>query len=115
MKLFGIANCDTVKKARAWLNDHGVAYEWIDFRKTPPARTLLMQWSRVAGWQALLNRRGITWRQLDPATQSLVSDEASAIALMAAKPTLIRRPVIHAGDALILGFDPDDYARRFAR
>lgn len=113
LRVHGIPNCDMVKRARAWLGEHAVRYDWIDFRSSPPSRDDLSRWSRAAGWEALLNRRGTTWRTLDREQQSRVRDEASAIALMLEHPTLIKRPVIEAGDDVVLGFDAGDYARRF--
>ena len=115
MKLHGIVNCDTVKKARAWLDARGIAYDWIDFRKTPPSAGDLARWSRAVGWEALLNRRGTTWRALDDATKAAVRDERSAIALMQVRPTLIKRPVLEAGPEVIVGFAADDYATRFPK
>jgi arsenate reductase len=115
MKVHGIANCDTVRKARAWLDARGVGYEWVDFRKAPPSPGDLARWSRAAGWQALLNRRGTTWRSLDDAARARVVDEPSAVALMAERPALVKRPVIEDGDDVIVGFAEATYAARFAR
>jgi len=112
MKLHGIVNCDTVKKARAWLDARGIAYQWVDFRKAPPAIGDLARWCRAVGWETLLNRRGTTWRALDDAAKAAVVDERSAIALMATKPTLIKRPVVEAAGDVIVGFSADDYAAR---
>jgi arsenate reductase len=113
LRVHGIPNCDMVKKARAWLGEHAVRYDWVDFRASPPSRDDLSRWSRVAGWDRLLNRRGTTWRTLDREQQSRVHDEASAIALMLERPTLIKRPVIETGDDVVVGFDAGDYAQRF--
>lgn len=113
MELGGIPNCDTVKKARAWLDAHGVAYAWVDFRAAPPTAAVVALWAEAVGWEALLNRRGTTWRRLDDATRASVVDARSAVALMARVPTLIRRPVIVDGAAVSVGFDATDYARRF--
>ena len=115
MKLHGITNCDTVKKARAWLDANGVGYEWGDFRKAPPSSATLERWARVAGWEKLLNRRGTTWRKVPPGQQSAVRDAASAVALMQALPTLIKRPVVEADGEVSVGFDAEDYARRFIK
>lgn len=111
--MHGIANCDTVKKARAWLGEHAVRYEWVDFRATPPSREDLSRWSRAAGWERLLNRRGTTWRALDLEQQARVRDEASALALMLERPTLIKRPVLESDNGILVGFEADEYARRF--
>ena len=114
MRVHGIANCDTVKRARSWLGEQGVGYEWVDFRKQPPTKAQLLGWAQSVGWEALLNRRGTTWRSLDEAQRSAVRDEASAIALMLERPTIIRRPVVEAGGDVVVGFDAPDYVRRFA-
>lgn len=113
MNLYGIANCDTVKKARAWLDLHGVAYAFVDLRSTPPPPALLARWIAQVGFEALVNRRGTTWRSLDSQEQAAVCDVKSAQALMAAHPPVIKRPVIEARDMLVVGFDAADYARRF--
>ena len=115
MKLHGIVNCDTVKKARAWLDARGIAYQWVDFRKAPPAIGDLARWCRAVGWETLLNRRGTTWRALDDAAKAAVVDERSAIALMATKPTLIKRPVVEADGDVVVGFSADDYAARLKK
>ncbi|GIK85956.1 MAG: arsenate reductase [Burkholderiales bacterium] len=107
MRVYGIVNCDTVRKARAWLDARGAAYEFVDFRKAPPSPGDLARWSRAVGWEALLNRRGTSWRALDDATKAAVVDEASAIALMARVPTLIKRPVVERGRTVTTGFAPE--------
>jgi len=113
MRVHGIVNCDTVRRARAWLGERGVDYAWVDFRKQPPTVEQLRRWARSVGWDALVNRRGTTWRSLDDAHRAAVRDEASAIALMHERPTLIRRPVVEMGADIVVGFDENDYARRF--
>ena len=115
MKLHGIVNCDTVKKARAWLDARGMAYDWVDFKKSPPSPEDLARWCRAVGWETLLNRRGTTWRALDDAAKAAVVDERTAIALMATNPTLIKRPVVEAGADVVVGFTEDGYVSRFAR
>jgi arsenate reductase (glutaredoxin) len=112
--LHGLSNCDTVKKARAWLDDHGVAYRFVDFKREPPTPAQLAGWCRAVGHPALVNRRGTTWRALPAATQAAAADEAGAIAAMLAAPSLIRRPVLEHDGAVVVGFDADDYAARFA-
>ena len=103
--LYGIPNCDTVKKARAWLTGQGLAYSFHDFKKAgvPPER--LAAWEDALGWQKLLNRQGTTWRKLDAAVQSGVTDAASAQALMQAQPSVIKRPVVEWGHDTTVGFD----------
>lgn len=93
MHLYGIPNCDTVKKARAWLTEQGVAHTFVDFKKQAPTVAQLQAWARLVPWAQLLNRAGTTWRQLDAAQQALAVDEAGALALMATHPSLIKRPV----------------------
>lgn len=92
--LFGIANCDTVKKARAWLTAQGWAYQFHDFKKHGVPADRLTAWLADAGWEKLVNRQGTTWRKLDAATQAGVCDAASASALLQAHPSAIKRPVV---------------------
>jgi arsenate reductase (glutaredoxin) len=104
--LYGIPNCDTVKKARAWLSDSGRDHVFHDFKKAgvPPAR--LDAWLKAAGWETLLNRQGTTWRKLDDTTKAGVNDAASARALMLAQPSVIKRPVIEWPDGRVtVGLD----------
>ena len=110
--LYGIPNCDTVKKARAWLTGHGLAYSFHDFKKAgvPPER--LAAWEDALGWQKLLNRQGTTWRKLDAAVQSGVTDAASAQALMRAQPSVIKRPVVEWGHDTSVGFDAEAWSAR---
>lgn len=110
--LYGIPNCDTVKKARAWLSERGLAYTFHDFKKhgVPPAQ--LARWTQAAGWEKLLNRKGTTWRQLDAAAQATVVDGASAQSLMLANASAIKRPVVDWGDGITVGFDAADWAGR---
>ncbi len=112
--LYGIPNCDTVKKARAWLAGRGVEVVFHDYKKQGVPEAQLRAWVKALGWQALLNRKGTTWRKLDPARQAAVTDAASAIALMLEQPSVIRRPVLVRGDALLVGFEADDWAALFA-
>lgn len=110
--LYGITNCDTVKKARAWLADQGVDYQFHDFKKQGVPEPELRAWIAAVGWEPLVNRRGTTWRKLDPATQSGVTDAASARVLMQAHPSVIKRPVVDWGAAVTVGFDADAWAAR---
>jgi arsenate reductase len=104
--LYGIPNCDTVKKARAWLTAQGLAYEFHDFKKAGVPAEQLVAWESALGWQKLLNRQGTTWRKLDPQTQASAVDADSAQALMRAQPSLIKRPVVAWGSRTTVGFDP---------
>jgi arsenate reductase len=112
--IYGIKNCDTMKKARAWLDRHGVAYVFHDYKSAGIERGALAGWARALGWETLLNRAGRTFRALPPQDQQGLS-EAKAIALMAAQPSMIKRPVLDAGGKLIVGFKPDEYAKAFGK
>ncbi|HZX30384.1 MAG TPA: arsenate reductase [Rhodocyclaceae bacterium] len=108
-KVFGIKNCDTMKKAFAWLEANGVGYEFVDYKKAGVAESNLPDWNSRAGWQTLLNTRGLMWKKLTDAERADV-DEAKALQLMAQYPALIKRPVLDTGETLLVGFDPDKYA-----
>lgn len=113
MIVYGISNCDTVKKARQWLAAEGVAHEFHDFKKlgVPPAQ--LARWIGALGWDKVLNRQGTTWRKLDAAAQAAVQDTASASALAQAQPSLIKRPVVEWPDGSVsVGFKADDWSTR---
>lgn len=109
--LYGIPNCDTVKRARNWLDEHGVAYEFHDFKKQGVPEAELDQWLRKPGWEALVNRRGTTWRRLDDETRAKVVDARSARVVLLAYPSLIKRPVVNwgAGTGVTTGFDADQW------
>lgn len=110
--LYGIANCDTVKKARAWLTAQGQIHEFHDFRKHGVPADQLALWAGAVGWDRLLNRKGTTWRKLDAATQAGVTDAATALALMQAHPSVIKRPVVDWGPDITVGFDAVAWAAR---
>ena len=112
--LYGIPNCDTVKKARAWLQAHGVAHDFHDYKKQGVPLPRLDAWMRAVGWETLLNRKGTTWRQLDPARQVAVHDAASARELMLGQASVIKRPVVEHPGGLLVGFDPDEWGRALA-
>ena len=113
IKLYGIPNCDTVKRARAWLAEHGMAHEFHDFKKAGVPAARLDAWLQAAGWQTVLNRKGTTWRKLDAATQAAVTDAASARTLMLAQASVIKRPVVEWPDGRItVGFDAQAWASR---
>ena len=107
--LYGIKNCDTVKKARAWLEQHDVAYRFHDLRSDELDAPQLKRWIKAVGWETLLNTRGTTWRQLPEADRQGV-DAAGAVRLMLAHPTLIKRPVLETGATVIVGFSVASYA-----
>jgi Spx/MgsR family transcriptional regulator len=108
--LYGIPNCDTVKKARAWLNQRGVSHEFHDFKKLGVPEARLDCWIAALGWEKLINRQGTTWRKLDPAVQAGVKDAASAKSLMRAQASVIKRPVVEWGPTTTIGFDGDAWA-----
>ncbi|MEJ8826202.1 ArsC family reductase [Variovorax humicola] len=110
--LFGISNCDTVRRARTWLDAQDVPYVFHDFRKNGLPDAALDRWLQAPGWEALLNRRGTTWRQLDAVTRDSVVDAASARAVLAAHPTLIKRPVVEWQPASVVtvGFETAEWA-----
>ena len=110
--LYGIPNCDQVKKARNWLAESGHAVRFHDFRKDGLPPELLSDWVRQTGWETLLNRKGTTWRAVPEAERP--ADEAGAIALMLAKPTVIKRPVLARGKRLVVGFTPESFAAALA-
>lgn len=110
--LYGIRNCDTVKKARAWLDGHGVAYDFHDYKLSGIDEARLRDWVREVGWERLLNRSGTTFRKL-PEQEKQGLDQVKAVALMIAQPAMIRRPVVETGEALLVGFDPQRYCAAF--
>ena len=106
--IYGIKNCDTMKKARAWLDKKGVAYDFHDYKTAGIERDRLEGWVRKVGWEVLLNRAGTTYRRLPDADKEGLT-ESKAIALMIAQPSMIKRPVLEAGAKLLVGFKPDQY------
>ncbi|WP_174285818.1 ArsC family reductase [Sphingomonas bacterium] len=106
--VYGIRNCDTVKKARAWLDAHGIAYAFHDYKVAGVDRGKLERWVDLLGWETLLNRAGTTFRKL-PENDKAAIDRDRAIAIMLAYPSAIRRPVVESGGALLVGFTPDTY------
>ena len=112
--IYGIKNCDTMKKARAWLDDHGVAYDFHDYKLAGIAKDKLKQWSDEIGWETLLNRAGTTFKKLPDGDKEGLN-ERKALALMLAQPSMIKRPVLDLGGKLLVGFKPDIYAKEVAR
>lgn len=113
-RIYGIRNCDTMKKAFAWLDSHSLAYDFHDYKKSGIDTEKLSEWCQKADWESLVNRRGLTWRRLANGQKQGI-DEAQAIALMLANPSLIKRPVLEAGDHLEIGFSPERYSEIFSR
>ena len=108
-RLYGIPNCDTMKKARAWLESRRVDYEFHDYRKSGIERAQLESWIQTVGWEVLLNRAGTTFRKL-PDSAKTPLDEARAIKLMLEQPSMIKRPVLERGKTLLVGFSPEKYS-----
>jgi len=111
--LYGIRNCDTMKKARAWLDGRGVAYEFHDYKVAGIDADRLTRWCDEHGWEVVLNRAGTTFRKLPEADRQGL-DTAKAVALMVAQPSMIKRPVLDLGDRRLVGFKPEAYERAFA-
>ena len=110
--IYGIKNCDTMKKARAWLDQHGVAYQFHDYKSAGVERGELEGWAHAVGWEVLLNRAGTTFRAL-PEKDKQSLGEKTAVALMVAQPSMIKRPVLETGGKIEIGFKPERYAAVF--
>ncbi|MFG1371563.1 ArsC family reductase [Xanthobacter oligotrophicus] len=110
--IYGIKACETMKKARGWLEAHGVDHAFHDYKTAGIERKTLEGWVKTVGWEKLLNRAGTTFRKLPDADKEGI-DEAKAIGLMLEKPSMIKRPVLETGRDLLVGFKPEDYAAKF--
>ena len=107
--IYGIKNCETMKKALAWLDENQVPYAFHDYKKAGVDKARLQQWAKHLGWKTLLNAKGTTWRKLTP-EQHADMNQAKAVALMVEYPSLIKRPVVETGQQLLVGFDPQMFA-----
>jgi arsenate reductase len=112
--IYGIKNCDTMKKAFVWLDKHNLAYAFHDYKKDGVAKSDLERWTKEMGWEVVLNRAGTTFRKLPDADKEKLT-EKKAIALMLAQPSMIKRPVLDVGGKLTIGFKPEIYAKLFAK
>ena len=112
--IYGIKNCDTMKKARAWLDGHGVTYAFHDYKAQGINDALLKGWTRDVSWETLLNRTGTTFRKLPEADKTNL-DKQKALALMRDQPSMIKRPVLDVNGRLLVGFKPELYAEAFAK
>jgi Spx/MgsR family transcriptional regulator len=112
VKLYGITNCDTMKKARRWLDQHEIAYRFHDYKKAGIDEKRLAQWIDTVGWEVLINRRGMMWRKLDESVKAKM-DQATAIRVMLETPSIIKRPVLELGDKLQVGFTEETYGKLF--
>jgi arsenate reductase len=110
--VYGIKNCDTMKKARAWLDTHGIAYAFHDYKVGGIGKARLQKWVTALGWETLLNRAGTTFKKLPDADKANLT-EKKAIALMLAQPSMIKRPVLEKGAKLTVGFKPEIYEKVF--
>ena len=114
MTLYGIKNCNTVKSAIEWLKKKNVEFDFHDYKTKGITGEKLKEWSKQIGWESLVNKRGTTWRQLDPAIQKSITNEKAAIALMKEKTSVIKRPLIEKdGKVVALGFDEEAYRKTF--
>ena len=110
MIVYGIPNCNTVKKAVTWLSDQGFSYEFHDFKKKGISTEKLNQWCEVFGWEAVLNKKGTTWRKLTPEQQAAVVDQSSAVAIMLANTSSIKRPIVEVDNIpLLISFNEEAY------
>jgi arsenate reductase (glutaredoxin) len=114
MIVYGIKNCDTVKKALMWLKANGIAFEFHDYKKEGITKEKLRLWVDAVGWEVLLNKKGTTWRKLDDKAQASLKDPNSAIEIMLNNTSIIKRPIIELrGNKLIVGYDEDTYKKSF--
>jgi len=110
LTIYGIKNCDTVKKARRWLEDHGIEYQFHDFRQDGLDKKQLSGWVEQLGWEAVVNKRSTTWRNLSDKDKEIKTN-SQAVKLLAANPTLIKRPVLEKNKILLIGFKESDYKK----
>ncbi len=113
IEIYGIPNCNTVKKALDWLNENKIAFTFHNFKKEGVSEANLKKWIAEVGWEALVNKKGTTWRQRDDATQKTIINEKAAIALMIEKTSVIKRPVVNLKNKILLGFDESVYQKNF--
>ena len=113
MKIYGIPNCNTVKKALDWLKENHLNFEFHDFKKLGIEESKLKEWADQVGWETLINKRGTTWKKLDIETQLSISNESAAFQLMQQKPSIIKRPLIEHKGSILQGFDADAYEKHF--
>ena len=113
INLYGIPNCDTMKKSRRWLEANGIEYDFHDYKKLGVPEKNLKNWVKQTGWETILNKRGTTWRKLDDDLKDNI-DEAAAIQVMLNNPSIIKRPILESGKLLLIGFDEDQYKRLIA-
>ena len=115
IKVYGIKNCDTVKKSLNWLSEHQISFEFVDYKKVGVDQKKMVQFLKKFGHEKLINRKGITWKKLSAEEQSKIIDNKSALELMIEKPSVIKRPLVDLGSKQILGFDADEYFNELSR
>ena len=115
MKVYGITNCNTVKKALDWLKANNISYEFQDFKKLGVATEKLQEWDHQAGYEKFMNKQGLTWKQLDPAIKESVTSATEALPLLQQKTSMIKRPVIEDNGFLYFGFNEEVYAKHFLK
>lgn len=107
MKVYGIKNCDTVKKALTWLSENGIEYDFHDYKKLGITEEKLTEWSEKVGYEPLLNKKGTTWKKLDSEIQNSITSPGSAFKLMQDKTSVIKRPILERHGEIVVGFDPE--------
>ena len=115
IQLYGIPNCDTVKKARKWLEEHSVDFQFVDFKKSPPQVDTISKWLEQIPLEVLLNKRGTTWRKLDGQAQAAAATADGAVRLMAEQPSIIKRPVLEKEGRVFVGFSEENYQEIFSK
>lgn len=115
MIVYGIKNCGTIKKAITWLEENNIPFQFHDYKKLSVTTDKLQEWSQQTSWENLINRKGTTWRKLDDMQKEKVKDEATAIEVLSANTSMIKRPIIEQdGKLMTIGFDVDEYAEKFS-
>lgn len=114
LNVYGIKNCNTVKKALDWLNEHNIQYTFHDYKKEPAQDSKLIEWQKLVSWESLVNKKGTTWKKLSAEEQATVVDERSARAVLLQNNSMIKRPIIELENELILGFDELTYQQKLS-
>jgi arsenate reductase (glutaredoxin) len=112
MTIYGIPNCDTIKKTLDWFKQNKIAYEFHDYKKLGITKAKLEAWSKKVGWEMLLNKKGTSWRKLTPEEQAKVTTQSAAIKVMMDNNSMIKRPVVEAGEKLLVGFNETDFIKQ---
>lgn len=114
LHVYGIKNCNTVKKALDWLNEHQITYTFHDYKKEPAHESKLKEWQELVSWEALVNKKGTTWKKLSPEQQAAVVDKSSARQVLLENNSMIKRPIIELENEIILGFDEETYNQKLS-